>query len=355
MKSLQSRSVVRFVVAILLLQLCVAQGVCVHASNLPSDENAFLQGWNEDKTSYYEDGKKVTGVYTIDGKLYLFSKAGKLYQYVGQKTIGGAVYYFSKDNSLETGVVAVKKNSYYFQKKTGKRYEKAGIHKVDGAIYFFSEKHALKKGWTRNAEKKKMYFSKKTYEAYTGWNYVGKYKYYFDKKGQLCQDVRKKLGKQKSYNIKVNRAASCVTVYAKDGKRGYTIPVVSFVCSAGNDTPIGTFKIRDKLRWHELMGPCWGQWCEHLTDSILFHSVYYNESCNNRTLCTSAYNRLGTIASHGCIRLAAGDAKWIFDNCVKGTKVKIYNDAKHPGPFDKPKRVPLKPGQTWDPTDPTIH
>jgi len=103
-----------------------------------------------------------------------------------------------------------------------------------------------------------------------------------------------------------------------------------------------------------LMGPCWGQWCMHLTDSILFHSVYYNQPYNNRSLDVGAYNKLGTIASHGCVRLRAGDSKWIYDNCKVGTKVTIYDNAKDPGPFDKPKAQKLKYGHTWDPTDPTI-
>ena len=92
----------------------------------------------------------------------------------------------------------------------------------------------------------------------------------------------------------------------------------------------------------------------HLTDSILFHSVYYNQPYNNRSLDVGAYNKLGTIASHGCVRLRAGDSKWIYDNCKVGTKVTIYDNAKDPGPFDKPKAQKLKYGHTWDPTDPTI-
>jgi len=316
----------------------------------------MMDGWSDDGMSYYVDGKKVKGVQKIEDKLYYFSKEGRLYQKKGLCEISGTYYCFNNDYSLKTGVVKVKNKYYYFSKKTGAQYEKTGVRKVDGKYYRFSSNHSLRSGWFRNKEGKRYYFDKKTYAAKIGWNYVGKYKYYFGKNGQLSQDVRKKLTKKQkqSYYIKVNRAASCVTVYAKDGNKGYTIPVVSFICSGGGATPIGTFKIRDKLRWHELMGPCWGQWCMHLTDSILFHSVYYNQPYNNRSLDVGAYNKLGTIASHGCVRLRAGDSKWIYDNCKVGTKVTIYDNAKDPGPFDKPKAQKLKYGHTWDPTDPTI-
>ena len=34
--------------------------------------------------------------------------------------------------------------------------------------------------------------------------------------------------------------------------------------------------------------------------------------------------RLGINASHGCVRLALTNAKWIYDNIPVGTKVVIY-------------------------------
>lgn len=321
-----------------------------------NQNSTVTNGWNANKTSYYKNGKKVKGVNLIDGELYYFSTKGVLYTKTGLCVINGKTYYFTKKHTMRTGVVKIKKKYYYFQKENGERYQQSGINKVDGNYYYFTDTYTLKSGWCRDSKNKRYYFDKDTYAALTDWNYVGKYKYYFNKKGQLQQDVRKKLTKKQksSYLIRVNRTASCVTVYAKDGLKGYTIPVVAFVCSAGKETPTGTFKIKDKLRWHELMGPSWGQWCEHLTFDILFHSVYYDRERDNKSLNVSAYNKLGTMASHGCIRLTAGDAKWIYDNCKIGTKVIIYNNKKNPGPFDKPKAQKLSSSHTWDPTDPAF-
>jgi hypothetical protein len=320
------------------------------------EDTTVIQGWNEKKTSYYENGKKVTGMKKIDNQLYYFDKKGKLYTKSGLQTIGGATYYFNKDHTLKTGVVKVKGKYYYFQKKNGVRYEESGVKKVDGSYYCFTKKYTLKSGWYRNSKNKQYYFDKKTFAALIGWNYVGEYKYYFDDKGRLCQDVRKKLTKaqKKSYYIEVSKKSCVVTVFAKDTKKNkYTVPVISFICSPGDATPTGTFKIKDKLRWHELMGPSWGQWCEHLTDDILFHSVYYDKQNDNKTLNVAAYNKLGTVASHGCIRLTAGDAKWIYDNCDVGTEVKITTKKKSTR-FDKPKAQKLSSSHTWDPTDPNI-
>ena len=183
-----------------------------------------------------------------------------------------------------------------------------------------------------------------------GWFYEGGYKYYY-KNGKRLEDVRSILGKQGSYLIKVNKQASCTTVYAKDGNNGYIIPVVSFACSPGAGTPIGTFNTLNKYRWWHLYGAD-GQFCTRITGHILFHSPPYS-SFNNYTLWPAEYNRLGTWASQGCVRLRSGDAKWIYDNCSLGTTVVIYNSST-PGPFNKPVYAKIPLSQNWDPTDPYL-
>lgn len=159
----------------------------------------------------------------------------------------------------------------------------------------------------------------------------------------------------KPYYIRINRQQNCVTIYKLDEKGKYTIPVKAMACSVGvnNATPTGTFPLSTKYRWHALMGSVYGQYCSRITGGVLFHSVFYSTT-NPSTLAYNSYNRLGTTASHGCVRLNVADAKWIYDNCPSGTLVNIY-DAKDPGPLGKP--TPVKIDVTskyrgWDPTDP---
>lgn len=149
-----------------------------------------------------------------------------------------------------------------------------------------------------------------------------------------------------TYVIKVNKQACCVTVY-KDGNA-----IKAFPCSPGEATPTGTFHIPQKWRWRELMGGVKGQYTSQITGDFLFHSVLYNET-NIRTLQPSSFNNLGKMVSHGCVRLAVGDAKWIYDNCPEGTTVIIYNSSD-PGPLGKPMYDPIPKSQTWDPTDPGL-
>ena len=183
-----------------------------------------------------------------------------------------------------------------------------------------------------------------------GWFYEDGYKFYYSNNIKLT-DVRGIIGWQSSYMIKVNKAQSCVTVYAKDGNNGYIIPVVAFACSPGAATPLGIFYTGVKHRWHQLFGSR-GQWTTEIEGDILFHSVPYTDY-NNRTMIPGEYNKLGTWASAGCVRLRAGDAKWIYDNCASGTQVAIYNDSD-PGPLGKPVYAKIPYEQRWDPTDPYL-
>ena len=138
------------------------------------------------------------------------------------------------------------------------------------------------------------------------------------------------------YYIRINRQQNCVTIYKLDKKGKYTIPVKAMACSVGvnNATPTGTFPLSTKYRWHALMGSVYGQYCSRITGGVLF--------------------RLGTTASHGCVRLNVADAKWIYDNCKSGTLVNIY-DSNNPGPLGKPTPVKIDVNSKyrgWDPTDP---
>lgn len=148
------------------------------------------------------------------------------------------------------------------------------------------------------------------------------------------------------YTIKVNKQACCITVYAGN------IPIKAMICSPGTATPVGTFSTGNKMRWGSLIHNVYGQYCTRIYKDFLFHSVPYAKT-NNKSLYPSLYNRLGTQASAGCVRLTTADAKWLYDNCPSGTTVVIY-ESPDPGPLGKPGAAKLPGSQTWDPTDPNL-
>lgn len=155
------------------------------------------------------------------------------------------------------------------------------------------------------------------------------------------------------YYIKVNRLQNVVEVYGLDQNNQYTSLKKVFLCSTGEATPIGTFKTSDKYTWRLLFGNVYGQYATRITGHILFHSVPYTQQQKD-TLEYWEYNKLGTDASMGCIRLTAQDAKWIYDHCKSGTTVEIY-DSEDLGNITKPTIQIIDetdPYKGWDPTDP---
>ena len=188
------------------------------------------------------------------------------------------------------------------------------------------------------------------------WNSVmyGKtLRLFYDGNGNVIEDVSSIIGGNHTFELYVNKTKNMVTVYTTEGN--VYIPVKRFICSqGGSNTPEGIFYTPAKYRWQELMGPCWGQWCTRINGGVLFHSVFYKQYQNNQTLSVNAYNKLGTTCSHGCVRLTAGDAKWIYDNCALSTKVVIYSKGGYE-PFSKPTAYKLPSWHTWDPTDPNMY
>lgn len=325
------------------------------------------------------------GFFKVGKKTYYANKDGRLM--TGVQRIGKFGYYFGPKGVLKTGgFIKVSSDVRYYATKNGRL--RRGLRKIDGNYYYFDkESFQMQTGWLKNGSN--TYFlrtgSKRKGQAVVGWLKRNGSTYYFDDKGRMVHGWITIAGKKnyfdpasgerytgvrvidgKTYNfgtdgitveatgpwmIKVNQSTCTVTVY-----RGET-PVKAFACStgAGGATPSGTFRLLDKLRWHELMGPSWGQWCSHITPSILFHSLPYNSYCNKYSMSPTSYNQLGRAVSHGCIRLAAGDAKYLYDNCPIGTTVRIFWGSAKDDPLGKP--MPAYVGywsRNYDPTDPTI-
>lgn len=158
---------------------------------------------------------------------------------------------------------------------------------------------------------------------------------------------------KKPYYIKINRTQNVVMIYGLDDNNEYTKLIKVFVCSTGKATPVGTFNTTDKYIWRLLVGNVYGQYATRITGHILFHSVPYFTQ-NKNDLEYEEYNKLGTSASLGCIRLSVVDTKWIYDNCPKGTTVEIYDGELDNG-ITKPSVITIdvnNANKGWDPTDP---
>jgi lipoprotein-anchoring transpeptidase ErfK/SrfK len=171
------------------------------------------------------------------------------------------------------------------------------------------------------------------------------------------------------YYIKVNKQCNVVTVYTKDSSGNYTVPYKAMLCATGPYTPPTNKKAvykkaiyakEDyKRRWGTLQGHnghtyVYGQYVSGIVDNVLFHSSTYLEKEKQNTLEWEEFNKLGTSASAGCVRLCVRDVKWIYDNVPANTLIEFYEDS-NPGPLGKPTlpKIPSdSPNRGWDPTDP---
>ena len=162
-----------------------------------------------------------------------------------------------------------------------------------------------------------------------------------------------------SYHIEVNREQNVVIVYSHGQDGAYSNIAKVFVASTGapgSETPLGTFAVTDRYETLYLVGNVWGHYTLRINGPIFFHSVpYFTKGVPWNNLEYLEYNKLGSGASAGCVRLATADAKWIYDNIAYGTTVKIYDSPTLPAGFVKPQATKIdetSPNRGWDPTDP---
>ena len=124
------------------------------------------------------------------------------------------------------------------------------------------------------------------------------------------------------------------------------------LCSVGlgGATPNGNFTLGIKRHWHQLNGGVYGQYTCHITGNILFHSVYYYRYKDNNSLSTEQYNKLGSPASAGCVRLNCADAYYIYSQIPVGTPITIFSGTAANDPLPRP--AALRITTSYDPTDP---
>lgn len=309
----------------------------------PDNKGAkVVSKWKKIGEKYYyfnEEGKmQKDGWLVVKGKDYYVNSKGE--RVTGLVTIDGKTYYLKKTGNKKIGWSTVNGKKYFMIKSGASKGEAAvGWKTITGKKYYFGADGSMKTGWVTTNDNRKYYLDPATGAMVTGTKVIDGTTYDFGTAGYLVPSG--------PWSIQVNQTTNVVTIF-----RGST-PVKAMLCSVGLNgaTPNGNFKLMDKLYWHELMGPSWGQYCEHLTSDILFHSIPYQVRNNPRSLHGYTYNKLGQAASHGCIRLNVESAKYIFDNCPIGTPVKVFRGTSKDDPLGKPALVRVPDSQNYDPTD----
>ena len=154
------------------------------------------------------------------------------------------------------------------------------------------------------------------------------------------------------YYFEVDEANQVVRVYERGADNTYSKLIKRMICSTGNQ------RLSDGL--HSMNGErmvymtsvvdSYALYATRIEGHFMFHSTTYTKKAMDK-LDRTAYEQLGSKVSRGCIRLLAGDSKWIHDNASRGCIVNIIpgvRDVKEYGAVS----VPALKGGKWDPTNP---
>ena len=148
----------------------------------------------------------------------------------------------------------------------------------------------------------------------------GNYKVCQDAFGNIYTDAEPLLGKRSGYTVFTNLSTNIVNVFIADGTGKEIVTYKRYQCTSGApSTPTirGTYYIYMK-RYYFDSGASRCFYFSPFKGGYGFHTVLcYKDPTPSRIM----DGRLGMYLSHGCIRLAIENAKWIYDNCPVGTKV----------------------------------
>ena len=330
------------------------------------------EGW------YYTDksGAMLEGWQRVGNKWYYLDESNQDYPGIMlancERVIGNETYYFALSGAMRAGWYAESGSWYYYDDYTGQIV--SGWRKVGNAWYYMDpENHnkMIANGWKKigsqwylfNANGSMRtnwvwtnglwYYLGSDGAARTGWKVIGGNWYYFytandphggvecamarnvsidgwkltDSGAMVSSTEMKMLAKAQSYAsntkylILVDRSACRVGIYT--GKAGNWKQSKFWSCSPGKpSTPTvsGTFTVQGKGYYFD-SGRARCFYYTQFKGNYLFHSVLYAQTSRPSKIIDG---RLGMQLSHGCVRLDVNNAKWIYDNVPRGTKVVIY-------------------------------
>lgn len=123
-------------------------------------------------------------------------------------------------------------------------------------------------------------------------------------------------------NLNIQVSISKQRVYIKSGDK----VIYTMLCSTGavgTPTPLGSFRIQAEKGLAFSSAAYYRSFKDH--GVYLFHTIPTSIAWSTNTFSAIEGRKLGTRASHGCIRLAVPDAKWFYYNMPYNTPVKIVN------------------------------
>ena len=294
------------------------------------------------------------------GKYYRYYVNGKYYKN-GVYKIGNMYFGFSAKGNLCCGWFKINNVSYYASVKSGAKgigvgQVLTGYRKIGNDYYYLNpaKKGARTSGFVTIGNKLR-YFDASTgkQRRAKGWFYVGDYMYYVQADGTIAVNTtidghrigangavadpygydRKAQGysSETRYMVLVDKSRHLVNFY--QGSKGHWVNIRRNIpCTTGKKstpTKSGTFKISKNVTMFGKYGRkdftgSTAFYASRINAGNFFHSVLYRLGCTNPYTNSPKDATLGKNKSNGCIRLPLADAKFIWDNMKRGTRVVVY-------------------------------
>ncbi len=287
---------------------------------------------------YIENGKlnwNHSGIVEYNNQWFYVERGRLNWNYTGLGQSGNDWYYIvgGRVNWGYTGLV--QKGNEWFYVKGGKLdWSYTGLVQK-GNEWFFVRNGRLDWGYTGLACNGEYYFYVKNGRldwSYSGYAQIdGQGEYYEVRNGRLVggtltlakmHGVANNQDSPTNYIVIVDRAAHRVGVF-KGSKYNWADAKYYKCCVGKPSTPTisGTYYIKSRGKYFDTgtKGRCW--YFTQINGNYLFHSVIYDRQNSPKRIID---NSMDAAVSHGCVRLDLENAKWIYDNIPKNTKVIIY-------------------------------
>ena len=225
----------------------------------------------------------ATGWQPIHGEWYYLTGTGAMA--TGWRKVNGSWYWLKDSGAMATGWLQQGRTWYYL---TGSGAMATGSHLIDGKINYFNA-NGVWQGVDHTAE----LFTKWAQPESSATNWL-----------ILVDTARCKVGIfwGSKGNWKLQRMMDCAP-----GK-------------SSTPTVKGRFTVKSKGYYFD-SGAARCFYFTQFYGNYLFHSVLYYQTSRPTSIMDG---RVGMGLSHGCVRLRLENAKWIYDNIPRGTKVYIW-------------------------------
>ena len=174
----------------------------------PDNEGRLKTGWlTYNDARYYLDPEtfaRYTGIHKVDGKLYVFSDAGRRRTGPVWVTTSKGKCYVKKDNTLQTGWLKYGSNWYYFD---GSGVMKTGKLITGNKTYFLNDKGQMRTGWFKYGSST-YYLTSDGYAA-KGWKIINGLTYFFKSNGVMMTGWYKPSGKIYYFRPSGNMVTGC--------------------------------------------------------------------------------------------------------------------------------------------------